>query len=274
MGRKWKALLKGLVPPLVLALVKKAAQPRQQQPTWAGIYPALGDVPVVDGTYDDARRVGEMSAHAGILLAQIQEGKKPVLWHEMMATVAAVVAAERGGVRVLDFGGGMGTGFMHLISTLPETARIEYDVIEMEQMCAAGRALFVNEKRLRFHTTQLHDGERPDIVYVNSVLQYIEDYAAKLRELAALQAPWVLLVRTAAGDFPTFATRQLNLPGQVLPYWFFNRDEIVATLRDAGYALAMERLSDRSYDMSNFPETHRQERMRHLLFARTKGQAE
>jgi hypothetical protein len=87
--------------------------------------------------------------------------------------------------------------------------------------------------------------------------------------LAALRAPWLVLARTAAGDIPTFATRQLNLPGQVIPYWFVNRNEIIDLLRGEGYQLALEGLADREYDQSNFPPAYRIGRMRNLLFARS-----
>lgn len=260
-------VLKRLAPPVLVDLVR-GAKSFTPACTWEGIYPHLREVPVQHATYDHGERIREMASQAGELLAQVRAGRKPALWHDTLATVAATVGAGRRSVRVVDFGGATGTGFIQLLATLPQATPVEYHIVDLPGMCAAGREVFAGESRIQFHAALAEVQGQPDIVYVNSVLQYIDDYAGQLRALAALRAPWLLLARTATGNFPTFATRQLNLPGQVLPYWFINREEIGTILQGAGYRLAFEGMADRDYDQSNFPETHRVGRMRHLLFAR------
>lgn len=265
MFHRLRQLLKLFVPPVLVDLVRG----RLNLPpgyTWEGIYPHRRDVPVRHASYDHEARISEMAAQGRDLLGQVRAGQRPGLWHDTLALVAATVSAGSGRLRVVDFGGAMGTGFIQLIATLPPTTALEYHVVDLPGMCAAGREVFASEPRIRFHTTLAEVPAEPDIVYVNSVLQYIDDYASQLRALAALRAPRLLLARTAIGDFPTFATRQLNLPGQVLAYWFLNQDEVLGVLAGAGYRLAFESLGDREYDQTNFPVTHRIGRMRNLLF--------
>jgi len=60
----------------------------------------------------------------------------------------------------------------------------------------------------------------------------------------------------------------LNLPGQVLAYWFLNVDEISKILAAVGYSLAYDGLVGPMYDQSNYPESHRMGRMRTMLFVR------
>jgi len=67
---------------------------------------------------------------------------------------------------------------------------------------------------------------------------------------------------------PTFASRQLNLPGRVFPYWFLNLGEVIQIMTGAGYRLASDGYGEHHYDVSNFPETHRVGRFRTVLFAR------
>lgn len=260
------SVLQSFVPPAVPALLRRI-WPTMRHPIWKGIYRHCRDVPAFGGTYDDQRRVIEMSEEAERLFSDIQKGKKLTLWHQMLASVAALVAADRGSIRVIDFGGGMGTGFLQLLTTLPPGTAIRYDVIEMEKMCSAGRELYKNEPRICFHASLDDCAPAPDIVYVNSALQYVDDYAGQLRGLAALNAPWLLLARLAAGNIPTFATQQMNLPGQLLPYWFLNLDEVVTILSNTGYRLAFDGVTEREYEQSNFPETHRIGQMRDLMFA-------
>ena len=267
MFHRLRQLLKLFVPPVLVDL----ARGRLNLPpsyTWEGVYPHRRAVPVEHPSYDHEARIGEMAALSRELLAQVRAGQRPGGWHDTLSLVAATVSADTGKLRVVDFGGAMGTGFIQLLATLPKTTALEYHIVDLPGMCAAGLEVFAGESRIHFHTALAEVPVEPDIVYVNSVLQYIDDYAGQLRALAALRAPRLLLARTATGDFPTFATRQLNLPGQVLAYWFLKRSEVLGLLVDAGYRLVFENLCDRDYDQTNFPATHRIGRMRNLLFAR------
>ena len=240
-------------------------------PTWDGVYPRLRDVPADGSSYDDERRIGEMRRFARSALAMQRAGTDPGLWHDALAVLAGVIAAERGAVEVLDVGGALGTAYIHLLATLPSFVRIRVSVIDQEKMCAAGRELFADDARITFDTSL--DGQRgaPDIVYANSVLPYVEDYAGFLRKFAALGARHLLIARLAGGSYPTYATRQLNLAGQVLPYWFHNTEEVKGILRNSGYELAYEGLTGPDYDQRNFPASHRVGRMRNLLFRRQDG---
>ena len=239
--------------------------------TWDGVYPHLRDVPADGSTYDDERRIGEMLRFAQGALAKQRGGIDPELWHDALAVLAGLIAAERGAVEVVDFGGALGTAYIHLLTSLPHGAQIAFRVIDQEKMCAAGRHLFEGDARIAFDTSLDSVRAAPDIVYANSVLPYIEDYAALLKKLAGLGARYLLVARLAGGSYPTYATRQLNLKGQVLPYWFHNTEEIKGILRSSGYALAYEGLTGPEYDQRNFPASHRVGRMRNLLFRRQAG---
>jgi len=240
-------------------------------PIWDGIYPHLRDVPADGSSYDDERRIGEMLRFAQGALAKQRTGTDPGLWHDALAVLAGGIAAERGAVDVLDVGGALGTAYIHLLATLPSSARIGFRIIDQEKMCAAGRQLFAGDPRIAFDTSL--DGQRgvPDVVYANSVLPYVEDYAGFLRRLADLGARDMLIGRLAGGSYPTYATRQLNLAGQVLPYWFHNTDEVKDILRMSGYVVVYEGLTGPDYDQRNFPASHRVGRMRNLLFRRQGG---
>ena len=238
-----------------------------RKPIWRGIYPHRRNVPAHDSAVGEVL-IGEMAETVGSAIEAIGAGEKPYLWHEHLAIVAAIAATARRSVRVLDFGGGPGSGFVQLLSALPSGTAIDYCVVELPQTCAAGRKLFAGDSRIRFSTELPERASAYDIIYVNSALQYVDEYADLLQRLAALRAPWLLLARLAAGTAPTFASQQVNVPGQTLPYWFLNVDEVRGMLKAAGYDLACDFLLERVYDQSSLPATHRAERMRTMLFAR------
>lgn len=249
---------------LLSRLLAAFARPK---PIWRGVYARRSDVPARESAVGEVL-VGEMAGTVANALKSVGAGIKPYLWHEHLALVAAIVAAPRQSVRVLDFGGGPGSGFVQLVSALPPGTAIDYTIIDLPQTCAAGKDLFAGDGRIRFSTEFPEHASAYDIVYVNSALQYVDEYADMLQRLAALRAPWLLLARLAAGTAPTFASQQVNVPGQTLPYWFLNVDEVSGMLKAAGYDLACDFLLERVYDQSNLPAPHRAERMRTMLFAR------
>jgi putative methyltransferase (TIGR04325 family) len=259
----WKAWVKQLAPPILLEAVRPAAG---STPVWSGVYAHRREVPTHRDEYS-GELIDEMVATTSAALSRVRSGRKPYLWHEPFALVAGALALRVPNLRVLDFGGATGSGYVQLLSSLPRGARVEYLVVDSAVMCEAGRSIFAGDARIRFSET-LPPAGAVDLVYVNGVFPYIDDYAAKIGELAALDAEQIFLARLAAGANPTFASRQLNLPGRVFAYWFLNLDEVTSILSRAGYQLACDSFVDGHYDQSNLPETHRVERFRNVLYAK------
>ena len=262
----WRQWAKRLVPPILLEYARPGGNP----PIWNGVYPTLADVPARRADYN-GELIDEMVTTTRDAMAQWRAGRKPLLWHEPFALVAGLLAARRDAIRVIDFGGGVGSGFAQLLSSLPASVAIDYLVVDNDAMCASGRDLFKDDPRIRFVTDLPAAGPAVDIVYVNSVLQYISDYKGALTRLAAVGADAIFLARFAAGGQPVFASEQLNLPGRVLPYWFLNVGETITTMAASGYELAADSFAERAYDQSNLPESHRVERFRNMLFVRQTG---
>jgi putative methyltransferase (TIGR04325 family) len=239
---------------------------RARSPVWDGIYASRRDVPAVRDEYD-AELIDEMVSTTTAAWREVGAGRKPVLWHEALSLLAGAMS-DRGALRVIDFGGGVGSGFVQLLSSLPGDVALDYVIVESAAMCQAGRSIFGADTRIGFETRLPAVSEALDIVYLNAVLPYIDDYRAVLQQIAGLAPRHVLFARLAAGDVPTFASRQLNLPGRVFPYWFLNLGEVIQIMTGAGYRLASDGHGEHHYDVSNFPETHRVGRLRTVLFAR------
>jgi putative methyltransferase (TIGR04325 family) len=170
--------------------------------------------------------------------------------------------------RVLDFGGGMGVGYLAAIECLPEHDAIEYHIVDNAETCEMGEDLFRNEARLHFHRlipTSLRD---LNVVYFSTALQYVEDYPALLRLLARLRPRFFLFVSLQAGHNPTFVSAQINFEDRsVVPCWFFNIEEIMALMTSLDYGVVFKSTTDRIYDMTNFDPLHQVPRYCNLLFA-------
>jgi putative methyltransferase (TIGR04325 family) len=260
--------LKTFVPPVLVALARRRlfGEPKF---VWEGVYDHYRDVPVQPASYDDEIEVKKHYNWTRAALEQIHEGKAPYLWHRVLAVVAAMVSSTTGSVRVLDFGGAVGTGYVQLLATLPKHITIDYRVVDLEKMCAVGRQLFCADARISFDTALAAEDTSLDIVYLNGALCYIEDYRDLLTKLASLQAKFMLFVRLATGDIPTYATKQVNLANKTLAYWFINRSEFLGILTSSGYSLVYEDLDDQEFNQDEFPEVYRIGRMRVMLFRRS-----
>jgi putative methyltransferase (TIGR04325 family) len=263
-----RELIKQFIPPILIASIRGCPTSTKPRFIWEGIYPRRRDVPTENNSYDDTIEIRRQYDWTRAGLDLVDAGKLPHLRHEVLAVIAAIVAARTGAVSILDFGGAVGSGYVQLMGTLPTNAAIRYDVVDLPNMCAAGRRLFAGDPRITFHICLPPFDDGLDIVYASSVLQYVDDYCELLLQLASTKATFILLGQLAAGNIPTFATKQMNLEKKILAYWFLNRDEVVGLLAESGYELVYEGLGDVEYDQSNFPGTHRIGRMRNLLFRR------
>jgi putative methyltransferase (TIGR04325 family) len=263
-----------ITPPVLFDIFHRS--PRRSEEAgnlWEGIYPHYRDVPVAGQRFDGETWVGKTLAYTERILASSrQAGTIPtelVGEHMLLPLLVSLVCREAGEkVSILDFGGGMGIAYAHLKGSLVNCRSIDYHVVEREGICEGGARLFEDDERIHFYPEIPAGLSDLDIVYISSALQYVEDYPSLLKRLSAFGARYFLFVKLSAGDFPTYATAQKNVPGTTLPYWFINVGEIIEIMAAGGYSLIYKSALEQEYDQSNFPEEYRLGRTCNLLFSR------
>jgi len=245
---------------------------KPNQPNWQGVYQRFSDVPTLGAGFDDhswasdtrrltERVLRECSISNHLPLVGEDNALLPVL-------VASLLCARSPRIKVLDFGGGTGISYAHLAASISQPDRIEYHVIETPRVCREGAELFSNDTRIHFHTRLPDTIDGLEVVYINSALQYVEDYRGLLHALCGLSPRFILLARSSAGNIPTYATAQLTLPGKQLPYWFMDVRELVSILGEFHYAPAFMARGSYCVDQMNFAEEHRIGSTCNLLFCR------
>jgi putative methyltransferase (TIGR04325 family) len=159
-----------------------------------------------------------------------------------------------------------------LAESIPRRARlIEYTIVEVPELCEAGRELF--SKGVTYLDSLPSQGKF-DLIYSASAMQYIEDWRQALKSLSDYGAQYILLSDVFAGSIPTFVTIQ-NYYGSRIRHWFLNLTELLDLVSTLGYQLVMKsyvnsrRLGvEDTLPMDNFPESHRLEQTLHLLLRR------
>lgn len=250
---------------------------------WQGIYPGFKEA------LSDARGVGfsgevyrsRSLAVASECLNALKQGTPIPAFHKQRSTFMPLTAAMMMGgeknIRILDFGGGLGIGYMVLVESMPtEMHRVNYMIVEVPEVCAIAAPLFDGVVN---YTKNLPQNEHFDLIHAASSFQYVEQWQDLVHSFAKLSPEYILLSDVFAGTIKTFATLQ-NYYENLIPHWFLNLDELLAEFEARGYSLVMKNhVTARRLDvedklpMDNFPVDHRLPNTLHLLFHRKTGDA-
>jgi len=144
-------------------------------------------------------------------------------------------------IYILDIGGNTGSHFDLLGEEYdPYINEIHYYCIDNEYVCEIGKQL---NPSVKFYSNlndlptlksnfNFQQHFRWDIIYLNSTLQYIEDWKSLLQNLQNLKnlAPdYFIFERLSVTTNPTFVTLQTDMDGYEVPYRFINEKEFIDT---------------------------------------------
>jgi putative methyltransferase (TIGR04325 family) len=245
---------------------------------WEGVYGSFAEAPAAGPGFDGPLWRDRSIAAARETLAQAEAGNAIDYAlrqrNALLPSLTATLLTEQERVDILDFGGGLGTGYMVLIRTMPEAvARVDYTVVDVESIAAVGREIFFGRNAPTFQS-MLPAGKRFDIVHGASVLQYIEDWRGMLTQLAGYGGRFLSLADIFAGDFKTYVSTQHYYASRI-PHWFFDASEFVAAVEQTGYRLALRAECDAKVlgqygplQMDNFPAELRIAHTSNFLFYR------
>jgi putative methyltransferase (TIGR04325 family) len=210
MVNQLKKAAKWLLPPIVLLPFRPGYRDSPDAPpAWhRGDYPDWASAAAVAKGYDAANILEIQRAS----MRRVRDGqavyeRDSVVFDKIeyfFPTLAALLLiASRNGNRlsVLDFGGALGSTYYQNRQLLSHLSALSWHVVEQPHFVSAGRAEFENEQ-LRFYPTIAESwaAQRPDVVLFSSVLQYLENPAEMLAEIAAAHPPYILVDRTPILD--------------------------------------------------------------------------
>lgn len=247
---------------------------------WEGVYRSFSEVPIEGSGFDGETWIGNSLKKITALRDEVEKNVPlpPTSNYReaLLPLLTSLIYNENRGVRILDFGGGIGFTFYQTIYGLPRAENVEYHIVERESVCQAGKQFFGTTYNKLFFHSQFPQKERAfDIVHSGSALQYIEDWEQLISQLCVLSRKYVLLVDVPAGNIPTFVTAQ-HYHGSKIPARFFNIQELLFAVGTFGYELiynsAYEPIIlgvEQNLPMQNFEEKYRLKRACNLLFKRS-----
>jgi putative methyltransferase (TIGR04325 family) len=257
----------------------------QEFNVWEGVYSSFAEAGAAGPGFDGAVW-RERSIQAGRqYLSQIKRGE-PLEYslsqrNALLPVVTAMLLTRQNRVRILDFGGGPGYGLIVLIDALATARpRIDYHIVDVENVCEAGRELFSDGEGPCFDSDlPPSPGANFDLVHTSSTMQYIEDWRAMVGLLASYRAPYLAFEDVFVGQIPNYATVQ-NYYGSRIPHWFFNFRDFVSEVERQGYKLLLHtpchvKILGRHgpLPMANFSKKYQLSNKSNLLFGINGGMA-
>lgn len=237
---------------------------------WEGIYKSFAEIPFSEDAHEESVWLDRSIQR----IKQLRKSPSVIHRDNLLPFLTALVHDKRKTLKILDFGGGMGFTYIPVKKALPEGCRIEYHIVEVDQVCKEAGKIFKREKDIFFHISLPAAPKTVDIVHLGSSLQYVADWKETLGKLAAYKPQYFLFMDLYAGNIPTFVTVQ-NYYGSHMPCWFFNIDEFIQTMKSHGYALQFSSSylatilgKEGESPMQNFPPKYRLGHAHNLLFIR------
>ncbi len=173
------------------------------------------------------------------------------------------------GCTVLDFGGGLGENYFALRSST--NIKINYYIIEQEEIVAVGKKLYKNSSNLNF-VNSLHEiPNEIDYIFFGSSIQYIDQWEIVLQKCLEKNPRSIIFDDLPAGKNLSFVTLQTYYESQII-YRFFNLTNLKEWFEDRSYKVVycapFENLGEvRNYPkmMANFPMEYRLDYCRSLV---------
>jgi len=181
----------------------------------------------------------------------------------MLAGLLWTAARNDGRLRVLDFGGSLGTSYRQNREFLDDLLDVRWGIVEQPHYVETGRELFANGTLKFFHTiVECSAAIQPDIVLLGAALQYLPEPYTVLGELSETPARVMIIDRTPFADIGEDTITVQQVPPAIYtasyPCWIFSKRAFESRFPSGWKTAAWFECSDGATSTSlGFPVTFR-----------------
>lgn len=224
--------------------IKSFFKAKQSRYGWKGDFQNFGLAKAHSKGYNQ-EEILQKTMNSALLVAT---GKKPYerdgmpferLEHNwpVESALQMIMAEFNKSIEICDFGGAFGSTYFQNRNLFNSSVQVKWHVIEQEEFVRNGKLYFENEI-LKFHYSigEMEEaGNRPNVLLLSSVLQYL-DYPYKwLKYFIALQYPYILIDRTSFITGPYERITIQTVPPEIYdasyPCHFFKEEKMLEMLR-------------------------------------------
>lgn len=237
--RKQYLLLKQITPPILISLLGKLVKKPRIDETklgigWHGNYTNWREANAKSTGYDNKVILDKCrNALLKIKKGEARYERDSVLFDEieyswgLLAGLQKAALENDGKLRVLDFGGSLGSTYYQNRDFLSSLKELGWYIVEQPHFVDCGKEFFENDQ-LKFYFTieECTEKHKPDVLLISGVLQYLEKPFEWIDKLSRLDIPYIILDRTSFIENETDILTIQNVPENIYhasyPAWFFN----------------------------------------------------
>lgn len=162
--------------------------------------------------------------------------------HPLLAWLLYAASRENGHLRVLDFGGALGSSYHQHRAVLGHLPELRWGVVEQAHYVEAGRREFTTATLDYYLSiTDCAAAIAPNFGLSSATLQYLENPYERLDELLSLGLPYVLIDRTLAHRNGGDRLAVQHVPAWIYdasyPVWLLDADRLEAAFARHGYEI-------------------------------------
>jgi putative methyltransferase (TIGR04325 family) len=238
-----KKLIKSLIPPIFIDLYRKLNFARYG---WHGEYKNWHEVKTLSTGYDTDEIINKVrEAAIKVKNGEAAYERDSVILNEieyswpLLAGIMFSSSMLGGSIKVLDFGGSLGTTYFQNKKFLDKIKDVSWNIVEQKQFVNVGKIDF-EDKRLKFYYNieSCIEKEKPNILLLSSVLQYIEKPYDLLDNLLKYNFETILIDRTLFSKSNKKIKLQ-TVPPKIYkasyPCWFLDETEFINYLDTKDY---------------------------------------
>jgi len=261
-----KYFLKQFIPPILFTFYQKY----RKYYIYEGVYENLDAVPIKNKGHNNKDWIEELCENANSISSQIDENQllpppfEGSTHHQILPFLVSTFL-ENNKIIILDFGGGNQTAF-DSCRMFSKIDNLEIHIIETKEFVEISKKLGERNSHVLWHDKLPNSLNKIDILNLGSSLQYVNDYKKKLLNLMEYKPTFILFTDYFMGKAETYATKQVNIPDLVIPFWVFNLNEIISIASSQGYELVFKSTNYQKPRNFNIPEEYKVEDSCNLLF--------
>lgn len=153
----------------------------------------------------------------------------------LLSALLRVAALQQGELAVVDFGGSLGSTYRQCRPLLEGLKLVDWTIIEQENFVSAGQEFASGELHFVKALQDIPLTPRAPVMLASSVLQYLEEPYAVLRQLAEVPGVRHMIIdRTPLAELPKDRLCVQHVPKHIYnasyPFWVLSRKRLLSTL--------------------------------------------
>jgi len=241
-----KQIIKGLIPPILFEFLKKF---RSHKYGWKGNYQTWQEAEKASTGYDTDKILQTVKNS----LLKVKNGeavyeRDSVVFDEiqyswpLLAGLMLAATKLNGHLKVLDFGGSLGSSFFQNKKFLDELNNISWSIVEQKHFVDVGKKEFEsNQLKFYYNIDEYKNNEQPNVLLLSSVLQYFDTPYSILDEILRCDFEYILIDRTPFSVSGNDEVKLQVVPSHIYeasyPCWFFDEIFLINYFVTKGYKI-------------------------------------